>query len=483
MSGSSGEHEAAARGGGLRKRVVQGSAIWVIAYGLMQVLRIGSNIVLAKLLSPAAFGLVTLGQLVPKAVSMFGEVGIKSSLVQNERSDEAFVNTAWTMQVLRGIVIALIAAALAWPASKLYDEPLLVVLIPALALTSVINGFESTRTAMLNRKLRELPRAMLELGVVIVTRGTMIIWAAITGDVWALVGGGIAGALTLVICSHTVLAGKANRFAWDPTAVRAIWRFGGWILLGTAIAFLAQQFDKLVMPKLLDFEALGVYGIAMTIARMPAEIVGMIATKIVFPAMSMVFREDADRYVTTLRKARTTLAAISCVACLGLVFASPWFFGLFYDERYADAMWIAPLGAGIAWIQVLNMSANKALLAMGESRVLALSGGVKVAVGVIASLVGFKLFGLAGFIIGVAVGAAAEHVMDLVNLARRRVPLIGQDVAATCAFAVLATIGWWGPKLVAPGNLAIEIGVQAVMLGAAGAIGAFLVLPLVRGRG
>lgn len=471
-----------AGGGGLRRKVVHGSAIWVVAYGLMQVIRIGSNIVLAKLLSPTAFGLVTLGQLVPKAVSMFGEVGIKSSLIQNERADDAFVNTAWTLQVLRGIVIALIAALLAWPASLFYAEPLLVVLIPALALTSVINGFESTRTAMLNRKLRELPRAMLELGVVVVTRGTMIVWAYYSRDVWALVAGGIAGALTLVICSHTVLTGRANRFAWDPSAVRAIWRFGGWIMLGTAIAFLAQQFDKLVMPKLLDFSVLGVYGIAMTIARMPSEIVGLIATKIVFPAMSMIFREDASRYVRTLRSARATLASVAIVACLGLVFASPWFFQLFYDDRYADARWIAPLGAGIAWIQVLNLSANKALLAMGESRVLAISGAVKVVVGVTASLLGFYLFDITGFVIGVAIGATAEHLCDLYNLHRRDVSLFAQDTAETSVFVVLAAVGWWGPSLVAPGTLWIELAVQSGLVIIAAGVGAKRVLPLLRGR-
>lgn len=503
--GGSGEERA-----GLRARMMRGSAVWGVTYFLMQVLRIGTQPVLAYLLSPAIFGVMQFSQLVPKAVSMFGEVGVKSALVQNERRDERFINTAWTMQVLRGFAIALIATGLAGPAAVFYEEPMLALVIPVLSITSVLNGFESTRAAVLNRQLKEIPRAALELGTVVVTRGTMIVWAMLSPSVWALVAGGIAGAVVLVVCSHTVIPGDRNRLAWDPSAARSIWRFGGWVLLGTAIAFVSMQFDKLVLPKIVEsggqgegaegaggsvggsvggvvgvgvgaFGLLGIYGIAMQFARIPQELVNVIATKIVFPAVAIVHRDDAGSSERSLVKARGVLAAVALPACLGAVYVSPWFFEYLYDDRYADAVWIAPLGSIAVWGAVLNASANRALLAMGQSRPLATSAAVKAAVGAVCAIGGYQLYGLAGFVLGVAAGVYAEHVYDLFTLRRNGVRLIGHDLLSTGVFLALAAMGAWGHRLLG-GSVWVQVAIQALVMGGLALWCYKRVLPVVRGR-
>ena len=100
----------------LRQRVIVGSAWTLASFGLAQVLRFGSNIALARLLSPEIFGLMALVNLFLRGTQMLSDVGIGPSVTQSPRGESpAFLATAWTIQVTRGVLLALMCLALAKP--------------------------------------------------------------------------------------------------------------------------------------------------------------------------------------------------------------------------------------------------------------------------------------------------------------------------------------------------------------------------------
>src|SRR5258706_9299249 len=105
----------------LQRRVVSGS-VWTIAgYGAGQVLRLAGNLVLARLLYPEAFGLMALVSVFLQGLAMFSDIGIGPSIIQSRRGDElAFLNTAWTIQVVRGIVLWVVSMAGAAPFAAWY---------------------------------------------------------------------------------------------------------------------------------------------------------------------------------------------------------------------------------------------------------------------------------------------------------------------------------------------------------------------------
>ena len=132
----------------LRARVIRGSAWSIIYAGLNQALRLGSNLVLTRLLAPEIYGLMALVSAVSQGLRMFSDIGIGPSIVQSGRGDEpAFVNTAWTLQVLRGLFLWLCAGLIAWPASLVFDKPQLLYLIP------VAGGRGGDRGAHLDERL------------------------------------------------------------------------------------------------------------------------------------------------------------------------------------------------------------------------------------------------------------------------------------------------------------------------------------------
>ncbi|MBN8624428.1 MAG: oligosaccharide flippase family protein, partial [Planctomycetes bacterium] len=148
-----------------RGRVLRGSFVTIAGYGLGQVIRLAGNILVSRLVLPEAFGIMALVNILIQGLAMFSDVGIEPAVVQHRRGDEPrFYNTSWTIQVIRGFALLLVAGLLAWPASLVYDEPRLLALLPAAALASVIAGFNSTAIFAARRHILLGRLTALELG-------------------------------------------------------------------------------------------------------------------------------------------------------------------------------------------------------------------------------------------------------------------------------------------------------------------------------
>jgi O-antigen/teichoic acid export membrane protein len=126
----------------LKKRVIN-SSMWTLgSYGGRQLIRLGSNVILAKLLFPEAFGLMMLVSVFMQGIGMFSDIGTGTSIIQNKRGGEPnFLNTAWSLQVIRGTVIWLIACAISPFYANIFNEPMLTQLIPVAGFAAVISGF------------------------------------------------------------------------------------------------------------------------------------------------------------------------------------------------------------------------------------------------------------------------------------------------------------------------------------------------------
>lgn len=459
--------------------------IWAVAYVALQIIRLGGNVVLGHLLAPWAFGMVAIARAIQQGLSMFSEIGIRPAMIQSKREDDAFVNTAWTLGAIRGVGIWLLASLLAYPMAIFYERDALVQMVPVLALTAVLSGLESTRVVSMNRELREGPRAAMEVGNSLISRATMIVWAYVAPSPWALVAGTIVGGVFSLCVSHLLLPGRVNRFRLERDAIRSILKFGSWIFIGTVIAFLGQQLDKIMLGKLDGLGMLGVYTMALTLAAIPREMLAILSTKILYPVLAEVAREDPGRYAKRVAQIRGVIVPAGVACILGVVFISPWFFTLLYPPEYHDAAWISPLACGAVWFAILNASANKAVLAMAKTRSLAGAGVVKVVLTAGGCAVGYSTIGVGGFVLGVALGAAGEHATNLVTLHRAGIRLVIPDLIATATLAILAVLGWFAPDAMAlllPATPALVLGllIQAGLVGVAALLAARKVLPLLK---
>ena len=124
----------------------------------------GNNLILTRLLIPEYFGLMSLVTTFRIGLELFSDIGIGQNIVNSKRGDDpTFLNTAWTLQVIRGFVIWIICIFLAFPAAKFYNEPRLTGLIPIVVFYSVLDGFTSTSIHSLHRRMELGKLSLYEL--------------------------------------------------------------------------------------------------------------------------------------------------------------------------------------------------------------------------------------------------------------------------------------------------------------------------------
>ena len=147
-----------------------GGAFWTAGgYGVRQILRFANNLILTRLLFPELFGLMAIVNLFVLGLNLFSDIGLNPAIIQSKRGDEAtFLNTAWTIQVMRGVVLTVGAFFLAWPVSIFYDQPILLWALPVSGLTALFAGFNSTRMAEANRHLRMRELVFVELSAYVI---------------------------------------------------------------------------------------------------------------------------------------------------------------------------------------------------------------------------------------------------------------------------------------------------------------------------
>lgn len=408
-----------------------------MGYGLSQGLRLGGNLILTRLLTPEAFGLMALVQTFLIGLQMFSDFGVFPSIVQSQRGDDPkFLNTAWTIQAIRGGMLWLGSCLIAVPIAQFYEEPLLVWLLPVSGLTALIGGLASTKLATANRNLALRQITLLDLGTNAIALTVMIIGAWFYRSIWVLVLGGILSNILKTIASHWLLPGIQNRVAWDRSAVQEIQQFGRWIFLSTIIGFFALQGDRLILGKLLDIRFLGIYSIALGLSSMVEQIVEQINNKVLFPSYSELIRARPQDLYENLRKARLILLTLSIGFATFFVFCGPSLIDLLYDDRYQEAGWILQILAIGFLGRVISTTYGDVLMAKGETFSTMMLTIIGTVMQVISVFVGFSLAGYAGVILGLAAAEWLTYIAYAICFARLALWQPGVD------FLIIAIAGW-----------------------------------------
>lgn len=357
------------KGDGTRARALRSSAILVFGFGSSNVLRLASNLVLARLLFPEAFGLMSLVYVFLTGLGMFSDLGLNLSIIQNKRGAEPeFLNTAWTLQIIRGVILWLCACALAYPATLIYNEPQLAQLLPVVGLSAIIQSFTTTKVALANRNLQIGWQVFTDLGSQIVTLALTAVLAWLTGSVWSLVAGALFGILLKVAAQHVMLKGPPNRWHWDAVLAWEMINFGKFIFLGSIAGFTLTQSDRAILGAYISLTDLGIFMVGFMFATVPVELARAAGSQIVFPLFSKFPPLQSDDNRGKVLKARRLilLATASLSALLSLV--SVPMVELLYDDRYHKAGPIIALLGFTVTAQIATSNYDGSYLATGNSR-------------------------------------------------------------------------------------------------------------------
>ena len=465
----------------LKRLAIRGSVWTFIGYGIAQVIRLGGNIILTRLLFREAFGLMVMINIYLQGLAMLTDLGIAPSIVQNPKAEEPeFLRTAWTLQMIRGLALWLGALALSFPAAWYFGQPALRVFLPVAGLNLLIVSFDSTNFHLLHRHLNVGLQTFLtvstQIAGLIVSVSGALVWRLYAeyrtleamievlstgGDwrniqfeesfywmgVWALVGGTLVG-----MAFHTVLTywvpGPKMSFAWRKDHVRDLIHFGKWIFVSSLLTFLANNLDRTVLARFFDVGMLGVYGIAFMFSNVVVELLRSLSNRVLFPVYAEMARERPEVLRKRSTYVRLLLMAVTLPVLWGMVLAGPEFIRFAYKPEYWDAGFLLQLLACGSILTGMAAPVEIVFLAVGDSYrhfLTMLSRSVTL---LSAMALGGYLNGSDGIIWGIVL-APALHYPFLSLLARKYgvwVPWL--DVLGLVASALVIAAGLWCKHLI-----------------------------------
>lgn len=423
--------------GEVRRRALRGSVWTLLGHALNNAVRLGSNLILTRLLFPEFFGVMALVNIFLQGLHMFSDVGIGTSIIQHARGeDPAFVNTAWTVQAVRGGYLFLVSCALGWPLAWFYEIPELVWMVPVAGSTALIDGFTSTSLFTQNRTLTLGKLTVVESLATVAGAAANVAVAWATRSIVALLVGGIAAGAVRLVLSHVYLPGIRNRFAWEADARKDLLGFGRWVFVSTAVTFVALQIDRLVLGKLVSEEELGVYSIALMLATIPREVVSQLAQRVYYPVVAREIRESpSSPRVRALRQKLVLLLVVPVACTMGVAYP---LISFLYDDRYTLA---GPLMAWLTlgtWLSILETTYGAIVLSMGEPRWITYGTITKTLVFGALVVPVFRAYSIEGVAVLISVATLALVATNAWAVSQRGLSSLAVDVGSTAAMLGLA---------------------------------------------
>ena len=436
----------------LRRRAANAGGWSAVGFAASQGLRLISTLVMTRLLAPEMFGVMAIVATVAIIISLLTDLGVKQNIVQSKQSDDpVFLNTAWTVQILRGGIVWLVILAIAvglyvggkfgWLAhGTVYGAPVLPWILATSSFTAVLAGFQSTKSALAERAFNQRQLMLIDLSSQVVSFISMVGVAALSHSIWSLVVGQLTGSVVGTLLSHTLLPGPANRFAWNKAALHEIVAFGKWIFVSSFIGVFALQADRIVLGGLVSASMLGQFAVASTIVAAVEGVFSKLYSTILMPVLSEVAREDRKRLKEVFYRVRvpTDLMLLFCAGLLaalgGLVIH------VLYDRRYADAGWMLQImGLSLVWARY--GAAQQLYLALAKPKFVALINVARFFAVFTALPLGYYFGGMSGALWGLVSHQAVVALISYRLNASLGLNDFGRDLGVLAALPVGYAVG------------------------------------------
>ncbi|MFO8003038.1 lipopolysaccharide biosynthesis protein [Thioalkalivibrio sp.] len=444
-----------------------GALLWRgLAIGGENIIFLVRLVILARLLVPEDFGLVAIG-LVALAIAMsLTEFGIIAALIQQPAPNKRHLDTAWTINLVRGVVVTVFLFITApWIAGAFGDERATDI-IRALALTALFHSSASIEVARLNRELQFRGLAAIGLSGAVVNTLVAVVLASTYG-VWALVWGSLAGAAVHALISYFV-APYRPALHFSPESSAKLLRFGRWIFLVSVLGIAGDAIVRWMIAAHMSVVELGVYFMAARLAFLPTQLLYGLVSEIAFPVYSLL-QENPAKAAVAFRSLLISVAALLMPIAIVFAWLAPAIVEHLLGDQWRAAASVMQLLILSSVIGLLGEGMTPVLKGIGQPAGIAAMESVQVAVFV---LVGGPLigeFGLVGAGIALMSGVFVSQLLAL-RYARKVFvrPFAGlaAPMATIGAAALLATAAAAVTVEVLPGLVGLIVGVVLAGLAA-----------------
>jgi PST family polysaccharide transporter len=351
-----------------------------------------STVVLARLLTPQDFGLVALAGSAYTFFAMFGQLGFDIPLIQLQKADRSHYDTAWTANILVGVLVAIAMLSVGKLAAAYFQDARIEYIVYSFSLLSLAKGFENIGVVNFRKDLSFGG----EFWYFVVPKLTSLIVgvaaAFILRTYWALVIGMIASQVGGLIYSHF---SQPFRPRFSLNRFSELFVFGKWILASKFLRFLTFNGIEIVVGRLQGPVAVGLFTMARKVSFIPSTEIAAPINRALFPSFATI-SSDTARLRSAFRKTVAVTALLSFPSAFGILpLADPLVYVAF-GEQWLDAAPVLGVMAIVGVLYATNNIVEPVLMARGALKPLVLAQAGYAALLLPAAIVLTSRFGALG---------------------------------------------------------------------------------------
>lgn len=357
-------------------RQIATGAAWMMLFKLLDKgVGLISTLILARLLTPADFGLVAMAMAVVALTQLMSAFGFDSALIQRADASRPHFDTAWTFNVLFGTAIALVLCALAWPAAGFYGEPRLSGVLLLLALASFIGGLENIGVVAFRKDMDFRSEFRFLLLKRLAGFAVTLVLAFSLRSYWALVGGVLTTRLLSVLISYRL---HPYRPRLSLAARADLMHFSKWILLSSLISFVSSRSTDFILGRTVGAHGLGVYSIGYEIATMPSTELIAPVNRAVYPAYARL-APDPQALIVRFRQVFGLICLVAFPVSLGLIAVADAAVRVVLGSKWLETVPLIQVFAYCGLASALQSNLYLVVVALGKPQAnTALSAGLVV---------------------------------------------------------------------------------------------------------
>ncbi|TQF00121.1 MAG: lipopolysaccharide biosynthesis protein [Spiribacter salinus] len=453
--------------GSLGRDVMRGAA-WIGGSRLtVRMIGFVSTLFLARLLSPEDFGLVAVAMAFVAIPQQAADFGFNQALIRLNDPEPVEYATAWTFNLLRGVVLSLALFALASPAAHLFNEPRLSLAIGVLALLPLIKGLENVRFVDYERRMNFAPAAKVMVAMKVAAFTVTLTVAFATRSYWALIVGSITSEVFRVALTYALVP-----YCPYPTfrGWKRLWAFSGWLSGANFLQAIAVRSDELVAKTSLATDAVGFLhmGKELTVALMQ-EVVGPVR-RALFPGFASLAQkpdELRDAYLASVSGVFLVAAPIAAGFALVANNAVPLLLG----DQWLSLIPIVQVLSATSVLALIGQQAVPLIMGTGHTKLwfqrstviaplrLVLVGGGAAAAGLPGAVGGLALAVMASAVLNLELARKVSSATPPMHLFACRRSILGITVMT----AVVVCVEWGFPPLTGPVGNAVVLLTKSVV--------------------
>jgi O-antigen/teichoic acid export membrane protein len=437
---------------GVGRKMAKGAG-WTIAARLsVQGIGFLSTIVLARLLAPEDFGLVALATTLSAALLAVTEFTFDVVLIQNRNAGRSYYDTAWTLQLWRNAILALILMLGASLFASMLGDARLENILYFLAGAVLVEGFQNVGIVEFRKHFQFHKDYMFLVGgkMALIVAGIPL--AILWGNYWALVAAIVFGACVKVALSYIM---QSYRPRFSLAKWRNIIRFSKWLLMTQAGTFAFQRTDTFVIGRIVGAQGVGIYTIAYEIANLTTSTLLAPIRRAILPGFASVAHDmEGLRRSFVDVFAFALLMATPVAAGTGLV-AEP-LVHVVLGQKWLAAIPLIQVLAIYGFLSVASAGSGPVYMALGRPHLLAVVLGLALAVLLPVLIFGVMHWGALGAAWAVTLAVLVMALLDIgistrvlrLRLRRLLVPAWRPLLAVALMIAVVLEVrlNWAAPE-------------------------------------